>query len=87
MVHTRKGIVSVLGELVAVLLIIGTVWGILYYGMIQPMLNTTPNYPGAFPSTMVTLMGTGTAMYMAFMTFMLIYYLWQQSRKREGYTY
>jgi len=81
----RRGIVSALGEIVAVLLVIGIIWGMLYYGMIQPMLNSATNYPGVFPSLMLTLMSTMTEFYLAFMTIMVVYYLWQQSRKREGY--
>ncbi len=81
----RRAIVSQLGELLAVFIVIGIVWGMLYFGMIQPMLNSTPNYPGVFPSTMVTLMTTLTGGYLAFVTILGILYLWQASRERGYY--
>jgi hypothetical protein len=82
----RRAIGYALGVMVAILFVIGVVWGVLYYGAVVLMLDTANNsYAGAFPSDVTTLMTSVYEGYMAIMTILMVYWLWMQSRKRSTY--
>ncbi|MDG6968283.1 MAG: hypothetical protein JRN50_02355 [Nitrososphaerota archaeon] len=77
-----------LGVFITTIFLIGVVWGVLYFGAIQPMLSSaTAQYPGVFSNTDLAMVKFFTGGYIAFTTFLLVFWLWNQSKATSGYSY
>lgn len=66
----------------AIAVVIGIVWTVLYYGGLSPMFTNLPNqYPGAYNTRTFAFVEDFALFWTALVTFALVVWLWNQSQK------
>ena len=83
----RRAIAAALFVGFALLLIIGLVWAMLYYGLMLPVQSSSSSIFGTsfYDTNTLVFMEVVGSFFGAIVTIAVVWWWWQQSQKPEGY--